>query len=510
MIRKALPLLLAALLIHLALVLPNAPARLPWTMAGPPVELPLVLALLCITGARARFIVVPLLSILVILKIADLAMMGVLGRAFDPLADLPLIDAAMRLISGSLGVLAAVGVAVSAIVLAAIIVAGLWWATGRWAGVRWSAAQKFALFGVATAILLLGYPYAKASVYALSRIETARQTHAELRLLRVAADKDPFLSQNGLLSAIDRDVLVIFVESYGRGSFETPFYAERHLATLRQAEGRLAGAGLKMRSGFLRSPTQGGQSWLAHATFANGLWIKDQASYGTLLRSGRQGLFHYARRAGFSTLAVMPAITRAWPESASMGFDRVLAADDLGYRGKPFDWVTMPDQFTLAAIDRLVLGGKDRPRKFVQVALISSHAPWVPVPWMLSWDGLGDGTEFDAMTHASETPEVVWRDPVKVRESYRDALDYALQAVFGYVELHAADAPLIFVLGDHQTAQGIAPDGGRDVPLHVIGPQALVARTAAWGLQPGLVPPMADPIPMDRMRDLILGSFSDP
>ena len=37
-----------------------------------------------------------------------------------------------------------------------------------------------------------------------------------------------------------------------------------------------------------------------------------------------------------------------------MGFDRILAAADLGYRGLPFNWVTMPDQFTLAAFDRLV------------------------------------------------------------------------------------------------------------------------------------------------------------
>ena len=48
----------------------------------------------------------------------------------------------------------------------------------------------------------------------------------------------------------------------------------------------------------------------------------------------------------------MPAITLAWPEAGCFGYDRVLAADDLGYRGRPFSWVTMPDQFTLAALER--------------------------------------------------------------------------------------------------------------------------------------------------------------
>ena len=49
-------------------------------------------------------------------------------------------------------------------------------------------------------------------------------------------------------------------------------------------------------------------------------------SGGALLASPREGLFHLARRAGFQTAAVMPAITRDWPEAAVMGFDQVLPA----------------------------------------------------------------------------------------------------------------------------------------------------------------------------------------
>ena len=52
----------------------------------------------------------------------------------------------------------------------------------------------------------------------------------------------------------------------------------------------------------------------------------------------------------------MPAITLPWPEADWFGYDRVLAARDLGYRGQPFNWVTMPDQFTLAAFERQLLG----------------------------------------------------------------------------------------------------------------------------------------------------------
>ena len=48
-----------------------------------------------------------------------------------------------------------------------------------------------------------------------------------------------------------------------------------------------------------------------------------------------------------------PAITMDWPEASYYGYDEVFASNDLGYRGKPFNWITMPDQYTLSAFDRL-------------------------------------------------------------------------------------------------------------------------------------------------------------
>ncbi|UFM63935.1 sulfatase-like hydrolase/transferase [Paracoccus sp. MA] len=473
--RRALPLLIAALAIQLALTLPGAAMR-------PTPELPLLLLALVLGGGMARLPVAAALTLLAVQKLADLGMVAALGRPFNIAADLPLLDAAVRLLAGSFGGLAGLGAVLAAALAAAVGLALLPAMTPRLENLR----------------------------YASQRAGLATATVAALRDFRAAAAQDPMAERPGLLGAIDRDVLVIFVESYGRASFATPLYAETHRATLRRAEADLARAGLAIRSGYLVSPTQGGQSWLAHATFASGLWIGDQALYQAMLASGRQGLFHHARRAGFRTAAVMPAITRPWPEAAQMGFDRILAAPDLGYRGPPFNWVTMPDQFTLAAADRL-LRGQDGAPLFAQVALISSHAPWVPVPRLIGWDEVGDGSAFAAMAAAGESPQEVWRDRDNIRRHYRDAIDYALQTVMAYALRHADKPPLILVLGDHQAAQGIAPDGGRDVPMHVIGPAALVERSAAWGFAPGLIPPPdSAAIPMDRMRDLILQGFAAP
>jgi len=343
---------------------------------------------------------------------------------------------------------------------------------------------------------------------AVERAVLARDTLRELRAFRVAASTDPYAGRTGLFDRIDRDVLIVFVESYGRASLDTPYYAEVHRETLQRNAARLGDLGLSMASRLLRAPTQGGQSWLSHATFANGLWVGDQVRYGAVLASGRETLYHLAARSGFHTAAVMPQITLAWPEAMVMGFDTILAAKDLGYQGEPFNWVTMPDQFTYAAMDRLVRGPKEAP-VFVQIATGSSHAPWVPVPTLVEWDEIGDGRIFNEMAASGDTPRDVWRDRDRVRAQYRKAIDYALSAVFDYAARHSDDPPLMIVIGDHQAAEFVALDDRADVPVHVVGPSHLVERLSAFGWEDGLIPdPDMPVIDMDRMRDLLIEAFS--
>lgn len=502
---------LAALPLWLVLALPGSPGGL--RVATP--ELPLILLVLIAAGSgwAGRMLRVALtcaLVLIAVLKLADLAMAEILGRPFNPVGDLALVDAAARMIAGSFGPLVAAGAALLCLLLLAALAALIWWAAGLWSRVR-APRLPAALIAAMLAMAVLWTGGARTTAYALNKGALATRSLADLASFRQLARNDPMRGRTGLLQGIDRDVLVIFVESYGRSSFDTPFYAETHLATLREAEAGLREAGLAMRSGFLTAPTQGGQSWLSHASFASGLWIDDQSRYQALLASGRQTLFHLAQAAGFRTAAIMPAITRPWPESARMGFDLILGAGDLGYRGKPFNWVTMPDQFTLAATDRLLRDGGDSRPLFAQVALISSHAPWVPVPRLVPWGKLGDGRIFDSMAEAGPTPRELWDDYDDVRVQYRAAIDYALRAITGYARLHAGDPPLLIVLGDHQTAARIALDERREVPIHLIGPETLIERSRFRDFAPGLIPPPGSPaLPMQDMRDLILGGFGRP
>lgn len=528
---SALRLILAAMILHLVLVQPNHPEAMTWGALWVfPLELPaILLAVIAVGNSRfgrvLRAVLTLLLVVIVVLKSADFVSFNTLSRGFNPIADFPLVAALFRFLSGTLGLLLAAGAVVVLLLCVAVLAWAIWWAMGAWSGIVvrpiWARGAGVAAL-VATAVVVaevgdtMGVWDAPASVpgtaftarVGVERVVTVRQTLAELRVFREEVANDPYLGETGLFEAIDRDVLILFVESYGRTSFDTPYYAGVHGETLAAYEAILRERGLSLRSGFLTSPTHGGQSWLAHSTVSNGMWIDNQVRYGAALTSGRETLFHYASNAGLRTAAVMPAITLDWPEADTMGFETILSADDLGYAGAPFNWVTMPDQYTLSMMDRLLRRDEDTRHLFAQVALISSHAPWVPVPELIAWEGIGDGSVYNEMARSGDAPEVVWRDRERVRFQYRLAVDYALQVVFDYARTHADDPPLMIVIGDHQAASFIGLDDRREVPVHVIGPAHLVSTLAQIAPFEGLVPDAGSPaLAMEAVRDIVLSAF---
>ncbi len=511
----------ATLLLAGLLLLPARPAAVDLAaFARMPLELPLIVLLLLAAPGRAlRAVVTVLLTLLTTLKLVDLATETAFLRPFNPVLDGDLIVAAWRLSEGALGRPLALAAALAASAVPVLLALAVWWATGRIARLAprrrlWPAALALpalavVVVGIATAAPPDG---AATSRLAWSHLRDAVRARADLAQFRLRAAEDPYAARPAadILPALrGTDVFVIFVESYGRAALDNPLYAPTVKAALTDAQGRLAAQGLAMRSGFLTAPMVGGQSWFAHSSVLSGLRIDNQGRYRALIASSRRTLLHLAARAGWRTVAVMPAITLPWPEARYFGYDRVLAAADLGYRGKPFNWVTMPDQFTLVSFERQVLDPLPRPPVFAEIALISSHAPWTPIPPLLPWDGLGDGAVFDPYATAGDPPEVLWRDPDRVRDQYRLSLDYTLRVVAGFAARRVADPPLMIVLGDHQPAPFVSGDPvGRDVPIHVIGSPAALAHLDAWGWSDGLIPDPAVPAwPMAAFRDRFLEAF---
>jgi hypothetical protein len=325
-------------------------------------------------------------------------------------------------------------------------------------------------------------------------------------LLALAADPIAADTPPGFAALAGRDVVLIFVESYGRGYVDAPRFRAKSHVRLEQVQQAITEAGLYVRSGWIRSPIRGGRSWLAHGTFASGLALTNQARFDRLIASPRRSLNRLFQAAGWRTAGVMPAIQLAWPEGQWYGFDESFTMADLQYKGQKFGWVTMPDQYTLSAFESKVRAPATQPL-MAEVALISSHVPWTPLPKVVPWEQVGDGSVFDGSQRFGRP--VVWSDTDRVRDMYAQSLDYTLDVLGQYLVRHAANG-LFIILGDHQPPSIINGWGKTaDVPVHIVADDPeLLQRLPAGLFSTGMLPAADLPSqPMESMRELLSRVF---
>jgi hypothetical protein len=307
-----------------------------------------------------------------------------------------------------------------------------------------------------------------------------------------------------------KDVLFVFVESYGRVAVEGSSFSSGVDAVLAQGDGQLRRAGFASRSAWLTSPTFGALSWLAHATLQTGLWADSQPRYDALVTSPRLTLSRIFGRAGWRTVADVPANTRDWPQGAFYGYDHVYDSRNVGYRGPRFGYPTMPDQYTLDAFHRLELAPRPRRPVMAEIDLITSHAPWSRTPRMIPQSAVGDGSVYDGMPETLPSETDIWPSPSRVRQAYGEAIEYSLQALVSFVTAYGDDDLVLVVLGDHQPATIVSgEDAGHDVPVSVIARDPAVLRAVRhWGWDPGLRPATDAPVwRMDRFRDRFLAAY---
>lgn len=522
---------LAAVLVLAALVAPDQLSRLrPGAFLRIPVEGLVAVALLLVLPARVRRpVAVALgltLGLLTVLKLLDMGFFVARDRPFDVLLDWGLFDDGFGFLTDSVGrggaVAAAAGVLLLAGALFVLLTLSVLRLTRlvvrhRTATVRAVAALAVlwlacAVFGVRVSP---GVPVADREATTLVAAH-AGQVRAGLRdreafAGEAAADAFRDVPGDRLLTGLrGKDVLVTFVESYGRDAVEDPEFAPHVDAVLDAGYRRLRAAGYDARSGFLTSPTFGGGSWLAHSTLLSGLWIDNDQRHRDLLAGDRltlNGAFH---RAGWQTVGVMPAATQPWPEGKFFGYDRYYDAEKLGYRGPKFSYAPMPDQYTLATFQRLERAKPHAPL-MAEIPLVSSHSPWSVIPKPVGWDAVGDGSIFhQASTSSGGSRDVVQRDATQIRADYRHSIEYTLDTLVSYVLAYGGDDLVLVFLGDHQPATAITGEGAsRDVPITVVAHDPKVFdRIAGWGWQDGLRPgPQAPVWRMDTFRDRFLTAF---
>ncbi|MEO3746767.1 sulfatase [Plantactinospora sp. B5E13] len=522
---------LAGLLVFVALVAPNQPSRFtPGQFARIPVEALLALALLLVLPGRARRVAAVLigvgLGLLSILKFLDMGFYTAFDRQFDPLVDWMLLDDAVNFLTDAVGRAGAIGAVAAAVLLAVALPVLMVLALRRLARTvvrhRRVAGRAGLAFGAAWLVcVVLGVqivpdlPVAAKSAggLAVHRVLQVRAGLEDREKFAAETAADAFHDTPGseLLTALrGKDVIIAFVESYGRDAVEEPEFAGVG-AVLDDGTRRLAAAGYGTRSAFLTSPTAGGGSWLAHATLLSGAWTDNQQRYRDLLATDRLTLNGAFRRAGWRTVTVMPALTAPWPEAGFFQNDRLYGAKDLGYRGPKFSFAPMPDQYTLAAFHRLERADPEHAPVMAEIPLISSHSPWTPLPRMVGWDELGNGSIFRPMAEAGPSKDEVYRDPARVRTQYGLSIEYSVSSLVSYVETYGDDDLVLIFLGDHQPAPVVTGEGAsRDVPISIVTrDRETLDRIADWRWQDGLRPGAPAPVwRMDDFRDRFLTTFA--
>lgn len=517
--------LIAVLFIYLTLVLSN---RLGWitpiNLLYFPIEIFIIAGLLLIPlsgSAILRGILGCLLAVGLIFRIADISAFQIFSRSFNPVFDAYLLPHGFRFLESNFGVISAVLASLVLVVLVIAIFVVFYWALGRMQRILCLSSKRSLIVGVPLAALwvglhLSGWP--RTSTWFIDQfaghVQRISDSVGDLREFRQVVDSDPYADVAGdqLFQILaNKDVLVVFIESYGRTVLTKDEYALEVIATLNEATRSLDELGYASRSALLTSPTVGGISWLAHGTALSGLWIDSQVRYDSLLLSERETLLSLFGRAGWHTVGLMPAISMAWPEGIYFGYDSLLSARELDYQGKPFNYVTMPDQFTLARFQALERTSGVRKPVMAEIALLSSHAPWTPIPHLIEWDDVGDGSEFNAQATAGDPPEVVWQDKQRVMRQYRESIEYVINTLVSYTQTYGNDDLVMLILGDHQPMPYVTDDDpSRDVPVHIIASDpAVMAAIDQWGWNKGMLPSLSGPVwRMDALRDEFIRAFS--
>ena len=524
---------LAVTLVTVALLLPNKVGQVePKAFLRIPAEGIIAVALILVWPARfvrlrqaGAAIGGTLLGMLMIVKFLDMGFYASLARPFDLVLDWALLDDALSFLGDSIGEGGAKAVAVGVIVLALLVVALMALSAMRLSTVitrhRTGSSRSIAVLGLVWALAAgLGWHATPAlpiaargeATLAMDRAKAVKAGLADQEIFEAEAAVDAFAQTPGdqLLTQLrGKDVMLTFVESYGRDAVEDPEFATQVGKVLDDGANRLAAKGLATRSAFLTSSTVGGGSWLAHSTVQSGLWIDNQSRYVNLVASDRLTISGAFRKAGWRTVGVMPAIDRAWPESNFFGIDKVYDGPSMGYKGPKFAYAPMPDQFSLSTFHRNERAAPHAPM-MAEIELISSHSPWTPVPKLLDWNGLGDGSVFESQVQGAPSPDELWTNTTKGRAEYRKTIEYSLNTIISYVENYGDENLVLVFLGDHQPAPLVTGENAsRDVPITIIGSQSVIDRIGAWKWQPGMKP-TADGAPvwkMDQFRDRFFGAF---
>ncbi|GEC05932.1 hypothetical protein SSP24_35870 [Streptomyces spinoverrucosus] len=522
---------LCAALVLIALLMPNTLQTMTaGTFLRIPVEAIIGAAVLLVLPRRPRLVAAVVaglgLTALTALNLLDMGFNEYLGRDFNLVLDWGLLDDAQAYMEDTMGAAGAIVLAVGAVALVVLLGALMTLATVRMSGVlvrhRTVAVRSTLAAAVvwtltyALGLQFAGLPVAADNAAALTeaRAEKVQATLRDEAAFAREARTDIFADTPGEQLVPDlrgKDVIFTFIESYGRKAIEDPLISPGVRQTLDTGTEALTEAGFAAKSGWLTSATFGGSSWLGHSTFLSGLWVDSQQRYATVTSGDHLTLTKAFQKTGdWRTVGIMPGVQKGWPEANFYGLDTVYDAFELGYKGPKFSWSTMPDQYTLEAFQRLVHGKKRDKPLMAEVILTSSHQPWSPLPKMVDWEDLGDGSLFGPVEKAGTDPADIIADSTRSKEEYGKSIEYSVTSLTQWLQRYGTEDTVLVFLGDHQPIVRVSGyDSGRDVPVSIVAKDPKVLdKIAGWGWSDGLRPAQDAPVwKMSDFRDRFLTAY---
>ena len=198
----------------------------------------------------------------------------------------------------------------------------------------------------------------------------------------------------------------------------------------------------------------------------------------------------------------MPATHGSWPDGHSFyHYAKILERDNLGYRGPKFGFSPMPDQYVLQAVQKRELAKRNRRPVFSEIDTTSSHEPWTRIPALISWMRLGNGSIFNRLpidrTGLTDT-----------QQGYAKSIQYALRALYSFVEHYGNKNTVLIVLGDHQPSR-VIEQANHEVPITIVAHDPkVIGRLSSWGWTPGMLPSSTAPVwLMSAFRNHFLNAF---
>jgi hypothetical protein len=431
------------------------------------------MALLALLGRGVpptlRWAAAAVLALAALVHLGAAATQAVFEREPALFWDLPELPHLLGRAAGGSGWLALAGIVLAGVALAAAIAMLL---REMERALRGIGRPQAALAVASLSCVLAALPSGGGEAYVPARIatEVARQTDLAWRsigLLRGGADPlqaaTPSASDLGRLK--HRDVYLVLVDSYGAAML-----GDSRLASALAAFEKGAGeAGYYLASSRLAAPGTEAGARLAEASLASGLRL-DRLRYRMLLASDRRSIADYLAAAGYRTIEIAPDLRRRGVEERSWGFERILAAVDLGYSGPRFGGAGIPDQWTLEQVLERI-DAKPHPPAFVRIELVSARPQAAPVPpYVEEWSDLAHALSARAEEAAPA-------------DAAPRAVTYDLEALTGFLA-RLKGQPLVIVLGNR------APASAEGVPIHVLSrDEDLVLPFASLGYAAGAAPP---------------------